>query len=65
MKLSPGSKCRQTKFLMSSKSREIPIFMENYAATEVKKSFQTKGLLFCVARPNNVTIIKGGKNVIF
>ena len=63
VELSSCGKGGETKFTTSRRSRIISTPTENSTASKVQQGFQAKSFIPSASRPNNITVVKSGKNV--
>lgn len=63
MELSSGRQSGKTKFSTSSRSRGVFTSTKNSATSKVQQGFKAKGLKFSTPEPNNIAVVKVGKNV--
>ena len=55
--------CARWNFLLEERSRREFTSMKNSPTSKVWQGFKAKGLSFGTSDPNNITVVKVGKNV--
>ena len=63
VEISSSSESRKTKFRASSRSRIISTPTKDSTTSKVQKSFQAKSFILSTPRPDDITVVKGRKNV--
>ena len=63
VEFSSCGKSGKTKFTTSSRSRVISSSTKDSMASKVKQSFQAKSFILNASRPDNIAVVKRGKNV--